>query len=66
MTKFTIVIEEVVSEEFEINANTEEEARKIAEDAYMSGALVLEPGNLVSKKMTVVSHDGEEAKWINF
>lgn len=30
MAKYTVIIEEVVSEEFEIHANTEEEAQKIA------------------------------------
>lgn len=29
MAKYTVIIEEVVSEEFEIHANTEEEAQKL-------------------------------------
>lgn len=37
MAKYTVIIEEVVSEEFEIHANTEEEAQKIAADAYNNG-----------------------------
>lgn len=66
MAKYTVIIEEVVSEEFEIHANTEEEARKIAEDAYNSGSLVLAPGNLISKQMAVVSHHGEITEWREF
>lgn len=50
MAKYTVIIEEVVSKEFEIHANTEEEAQKIAADAYNNGEIVLAPGNLISKK----------------
>ena len=55
-----------MSEEFEIHANTEEEAQKIAADAYNNGEIVLAPGNLISKKMTVVSHHGEFTEWREF
>ena len=66
MAKYTVIIEEVVSEEFEIHANTEEEAQKIAADAYTNGEMVLAPGNLISKKMAVVSHHGEVTDWREF
>lgn len=66
MAKYTVIIEEVVSEEFEIHANTEEEAQKIAADAYNNGEIVLAPGNLISKKMAVVSHHGEVTDWREF
>lgn len=66
MVKYTVIIEEVVSEEFEIHANTEEEAQKIAADAYNNGEIVLAPGNLISKKMAVVSHHGEVTEWREF
>lgn len=66
MAKYTVIIEEVVSEEFEIHANTEEEAQKIAADAYNNAEIVLAPGNLISKKMTVVSHHGEFTEWREF
>lgn len=66
MEKYTVIIEETVSNAFEINAANAEDARKIAEDAYNDGLLVLEPGNLISKKMAVVSHCDEDAKWVDF
>lgn len=66
MAKYTVIIEEVVSEEFEIHATTEEEAQKIAADAYNNGEIVLAPGNLISKKMTFVSHHGEFTEWREF
>lgn len=66
MAKYTVIIEEVVSEESEIHATTEEEAQKIAADAYNNGEIVLAPGNLISKKMTVVSHHGEFTEWREF
>ena len=60
MAKYTVIIEEVVSEEFEIHA------QRIAADAYNNGEIVLAPGNLISKKMTVVSHHGEFTEWREF
>lgn len=48
MKKYTILIEELVSNSFEIEASSEEEARKIAEAGYRNGEIVLEPGHLLS------------------
>ena len=67
MKKFKIVIEEMVSEEFEIEAETLEEAMDIAEEQYNNGTIVLEPGNLVSKQMMVEDVDtGECTEWTEF
>lgn len=49
--KFTIVIEETVSEEFEVTAKDYEEVLKKAEENYKTGKFVLEPGNVVSEKL---------------
>lgn len=46
MPKFTVVIEETVSQDFDVEANSQEEAIKIARDKYRNGEFVLEPGNL--------------------
>ena len=44
MKKYTILIEELVSNSFEIEASSEEEARKIAEAGYRNGEIVLDRG----------------------
>lgn len=64
--KFTIVVEEIVSETFEIEAGDAEEAIVIAEEQYNKGKIVLEPGNLIAKKMAIVSPDDEATEWIEF
>lgn len=67
MKKFKIVIEEMVSEEFEIEAETLEEAMEIAEEQYNNGTIVLEPGNLVAKQMMAEDVDtGECTEWTEF
>ena len=61
MKKFCIVIEETISEEFEVEAETKEDAIKNAIEKYKSGEFVLSPGNLESKKISI---DNDE--WIEF
>ena len=66
MGKYTILIEELISNSFEIEASSEAEARKIAEAGYRNGEIVLEPGNLLSKRMAVISHYNTDDQWIEF
>ena len=51
--KFLVNIEEVVCETFEIEAESMEEARSIVMRAYESGEIVLDPGELVEKRIAV-------------
>lgn len=51
--KFLVNIEEVVCETFEVDAESMEEARRIVIRAYESGEVVLEPGELVEKRIAV-------------
>ena len=56
-----------MSETFIIEANTHEEAVNIAKEQYDKGELVLNPGNLLSKKLAITNNkkvDGIE--WIDF
>lgn len=53
--KFEIVIEEMVSETFLVEAQDESDAMHIAIKKYKNGDFVLEPGNLVCKQMEI--HD---------
>ena len=65
--KFIITIEEMVTEDFEVFAETEEEAVEIATKKYNSGEFVLEPGNLVAKQMEIHNvTDDEYTDWFEF
>ena len=67
MKKFTITIEEMVSEDFVIEAETMEEAMEIAEECYHSGEIMLQPGNLVCKQMMGMDNEtGECTEWTEF
>ena len=67
MKKFKITIEEMFSDQFEIEAETMEEAMEIAEEQYKEGFLVLEPGNLVAKQMCGEDPDtGDCTEWTEF
>ncbi len=50
--RYKINIQETVSEVFDIEASSEQEAIEIAEKMYKSGGIVLEPGNLLSVEIT--------------
>lgn len=66
MRTYIITIEEMISENFEIKANTAEEALAIAERKYRSGEYVLSPGNLVAKQMAISSPNNEATEWTEF
>ena len=55
--KYTIIIEETVSEEFTLVAEGEKEAMKEARRLYRQGAWVLEPGNLVEVRFQVLEEE---------
>ena len=64
---FELTIEEVVSETFIIEANTHEEAVNIAKEQYDKGELVLNPGNLLSKKLAITNDENADSiEWIDF
>ena len=56
--KYIIGIEETVVGEFEVDANSKEEALKIAKEKYDNCEFVNEPGDLVEKSIAVRT-DGE-------
>ncbi len=67
MQKFIITIEETVSQSFNVEASTMEEAMEIAEAKYKSGEFVLEPGNLVAKQMMGEEIGGNDSTdWVEF
>lgn len=64
--KYEIVVEEVVSDVFGIDADSEEEAISKAIDMYKSGNLVLAPGNLEHKQVAISKPTYDELDWISF
>lgn len=66
MNKYTIAIEETVVDEFEIVAENEIEALRVAKDKYKHGDIALCPGELQFKQMAVVSSSGDIREWHKF
>lgn len=65
--KFIVTIEEMVSQDFEVMAEDDAEARKIAAEKYNNCEFVLEPGNLVCKQMEIHNvTDGYYIDWFEF
>ena len=63
--KITVTIEEHISQPFEVEADTLEEAMQIAEDKYHSGEFVLE-NPCVIKKLMMAENDYEATLWEEF
>lgn len=66
MKKYSVVIEETISQEFEVDAESKDDAISKAIEKYQSGEFVLSPGNLESKKILIVDENSEFDDWIEF
>ncbi len=64
--KYNICIEETVVGNFEVDANSKEEALKIAKDKYNNCEFVNEPGELVEKKIAVSGNNRTFNQWEQF
>lgn len=65
--KYYVTIEETVSQEFEADTNSMEEAMIIIKRKYNACKTVLEPGELVAKQMYARSIDGTDtSEWVEF
>ena len=58
--KYTIIIEETVSEEFILETKSRKAALEEARRLYRQGAWVLEPGNLVEVRFQVREEEKAE------
>ena len=61
---YRVLIEETISEEFELEAESEKAAISKAIDAYKSGEFVLEPGNFESAHLKVIDENEKCSDWI--
>lgn len=66
MKKFIIAIEETLVQEFEVIADTAENAMEIVEEQYNNGTLVLSPGEAQFKQMAIVKPEDEATEWCKF
>ncbi len=64
--RYTICIQETVSDLFEVEASSQEEALEIAEEKYDKGEFVLEPGNLDDKQMCIFAPLQQVTDWREF
>lgn len=63
--RFTIRIEEHISQAFEVDAEDIGKAMQIAEDKYRNGEIVLDNAN-VSARLMMAENDSEATEWVEF
>lgn len=66
MKKFVITIEELISQNFVVEASNAEDAMEIAKKNYNSCKFTLEPGNLLSKQISIIEPEAEATEWREF
>ena len=66
MRKFIVAIEETVSEEFNLSADTPEEAMRIAKGKYENGVLIVSPGEVHLRRMAIVNPEDDTTEWHGF
>lgn len=64
--KYTITIEEAVAKDFEVEANSAEEAYGTAERKYKSGEFVLDPGDCQFRQIAITKPSDEATEWREF
>jgi len=64
--KYTITIEETVAKDFEVKADSAEEAYKTANQKYKSGEFVLDPGECQFKQIAITAPNDEATEWKEF
>lgn len=64
--KYIITIEETVAKDFEVEANSADEAYETAEQKYKDGEFVLDPGECQFRQIAVTVPNGEATEWKEF
>ncbi len=65
MKKFKVTIEEVVTEDFFVYANSEKEALEITEKNYYDQKLILSPGEVIHRQMKILDNSNNN-DWVEF
>ena len=65
MKKYIVTIEETLDDDFEVMANSPEEALRIAEEKYWSCDFVVRP-NVTYRQMSVQKPSEEVTSWVEF
>lgn len=61
--KYTITIEETVAKDFEIEANSADEAYETAEQKYKDGEFILDPGECQFRQIAITKPSDEATEW---
>lgn len=64
--KYTITIEETVAKDFEIEADSADEAYETAEQEYKDGEFVLDPGDCQFRQIAITKPSNEATEWREF
>lgn len=64
--KYTITIEETVTKDFEVEADSAEEAYETTEQKYELGEFVLDPGECQFKQIAITAPSDEATEWKEF
>ena len=64
MQTYFVTIQETVTDTFEVEANSINEALRIAKEKYNACEFVLEPGTLIDTTMQISNGDDEDSDWI--
>ena len=64
--KYMITIEETVAKDFEIEADSADEAYETAEQKYKSGEFVLDPGECQFRQIAVTAPNDGATEWKEF